>query len=83
MGIVVKNVNIFSLRKNIFLFYRSEKKVNVQNNSACAKRFISTWLLFDEKIKHRNCLLLRGVTAVTTITVSVFNLNIIYMYHNK
>ncbi|KAJ8937482.1 hypothetical protein NQ314_011872 [Rhamnusium bicolor] len=50
---------------------RSEKKVNIQNNSACSNRNITTWLFYDEKIKHRNCLLIRGVTAVTTITVSL------------
>ncbi|CAH2006694.1 unnamed protein product [Acanthoscelides obtectus] len=50
---------------------RTEKKVNVQASSACNSKTISTWLVFDEMIKHRNHLLIRGNSAVTTMTVAL------------
>ncbi|KAJ8967966.1 hypothetical protein NQ317_007324 [Molorchus minor] len=50
---------------------RARKKVNIQNSSACSNKHISTWLIYDEKIKHRNNLLIRGVSAVTTLSVGL------------
>nr|CAH7744575.1 unnamed protein product [Callosobruchus chinensis] len=50
---------------------RTEKKVNVQGNSACYSKTVSTWLVYDELIKHRNHLMIRGTSAVTTLTVAL------------
>ncbi|XP_074041898.1 3'-5' RNA helicase YTHDC2 isoform X2 [Leptinotarsa decemlineata] len=50
---------------------RSEKKVHIQAVSSCSNKTINTWLVYDEIIKHRNALIIRGVSAVTTMTVAL------------
>ncbi|XP_057659878.1 3'-5' RNA helicase YTHDC2-like [Diorhabda carinulata] len=50
---------------------RREKKVNIHLSSACANQQITTWLVYDEMVKHRNGLLIRGVSAVTTLTIGL------------
>lgn len=50
---------------------RSEQKVHVQSSGACGNQKITTWLVYDELIKHSNGLFIRGVTAITTLTVGL------------
>ncbi|CAG9865213.1 unnamed protein product [Phyllotreta striolata] len=50
---------------------RSEQKVHVHSSSICGKRNITSWLIFDELVKHGNGLFIRGVTAVTTATIGL------------
>ncbi|CAG9827692.1 unnamed protein product [Diabrotica balteata] len=45
---------------------------SISNFSACSHQEIKTWLIYDEMLKQKGGFGLRGVTAVTPLTVGLF-----------
>lgn len=53
--------------------YRREKKVSVQNGSSCYnKPVIGHWLMYDEMVKQSSNMYIKGVSPISTLTVSIY-----------
>lgn len=58
-----------AFKKNGHFCTRTEKKVLIHNSSPLNKDSMPLWLVYDEMVKARNGHQVRGVTAVTPLTV--------------
>lgn len=53
------------------LLFRHEKKVYIPHTSVLSKApKIATWLVFDELVKTKNNFAIKGITAISPITVT-------------
>lgn len=50
---------------------RRDKKISISNTSSCYnKPFIGHWLMYDEMIKQTSNMYIKGVSPISSLTVS-------------
>ncbi|XP_076259588.1 3'-5' RNA helicase YTHDC2-like isoform X1 [Rhynchophorus ferrugineus] len=58
-------------QNSIFLNTKTEDKVTIHNSSVCKEKKYNFWYLFDEMIKNRSNFMIRGVTVITSLSISL------------